>query len=83
MADGPYVSSLDLELQQHLKDEDVLPLNLKQVREQAETLAIRRALAHADNNVSNTAKLLGVARPTLYTLLSKYAIEMHEDNSIK
>ena len=50
---------------------------------QAETLAIRRALAHADNNVSNTAKLLGVARPTLYTLLSKYGIEMHEDDSIK
>jgi len=47
------------------------------VREHAETVAIKRALAHADNNISNAAKLLGITRPTLYTLFSKYGIEGH------
>ncbi|TXL10097.1 hypothetical protein BMR08_10825, partial [Methylococcaceae bacterium CS2] len=43
-----------------------------------ETIAIKRALVHADNNISQAAKLLGVTRPTLYTLFSKYDINGHE-----
>ena len=34
--------------------------------------AIAQALARADGNISNTAKLLGVSRPTLYDLLKSY-----------
>jgi two-component system NtrC family response regulator len=55
-----------------------MPFNLKEVREGAETLAIRRALTHSNNNISNTAKLLGVTRPTLYTLFEKYGIHVNE-----
>ncbi|TXK93269.1 hypothetical protein BMR07_01205 [Methylococcaceae bacterium CS1] len=49
-----------------------------EVRVRAETIAIKRALVHADNNISQAAKLLGVTRPTLYTLFSKYDINGHE-----
>ncbi len=77
MTDKIYIDVDDLSLQSSTETEDSIPLNLKQVREQAETTAIKRALAHSDYNVSNTAKLLGVTRPTLYTLLHKYGIEIH------
>jgi len=56
--------------------EEEMPLNLKQVREVAETIAIKRALAYSNNHVSNAAKLLGVTRPTLYSLFSKYGIDV-------
>lgn len=77
MTEDVYIGLEDLALQAAESEDETLPLNLKQVREQAESIAIRRALAHADNNVSNAAKLLGVTRPTLYTLFSKYSIEGH------
>jgi DNA-binding NtrC family response regulator len=32
-------------------------------------------------NLSRTADLLGITRPTLYDLLAKYAIEVPEKNS--
>ncbi|GFO74824.1 two-component system, NtrC family, response regulator [Bathymodiolus platifrons methanotrophic gill symbiont] len=79
MADDVYVGLQDLAMQQDMREEESsLPLNLKQVRERAETIAIKRALVHADNNISQAAKLLGVTRPTLYTLFSKYDINGHE-----
>ncbi len=82
MADDAYVGLQDLAIQSNMGEEDALPLNLKQVREQAETIAIKRALVHAGNNVSHAAKLLGVTRPTLYTLFNKYGIEGHEGHSV-
>ncbi len=67
------ITTAELELE---KQTDVpLPLNLKEVREAAETIAIKRALTYADNNVSVAAKLLGVTRPTLYGLFEKYGIQ--------
>lgn len=51
-----------------------IPFNLKSVREAAETAAIRQALHYADNNISEAARMLGVTRPTLYSLLEKYNI---------
>ncbi len=65
---------LDLNLDQGQALEEI-PLNLKKVREIAETNAIKRALAYTNNHVSNTAKLLGVTRPTLYALFNKYGID--------
>jgi two-component system NtrC family response regulator len=72
MADNKQVTAEDLEL------EDVearsLPFNLKEVREAAESEVIRRAINYAGGNISKTADLLGVTRPTLYTLMNKYGI---------
>lgn len=76
MADGPAVTLEDLEMEQD--SDNLIPLNLREVRETAETTAIKRALTYANNNISNAAKLLGVTRPTLYTLFDKYDIQINE-----
>ena len=74
MADGLMISIEDLEIEP--STEEQIPINLKSVREIAEINAIKRALAYTDNHVSNTAKLLGVTRPTLYALFTKYGINV-------
>ena len=51
------------------------PLNLRQVREDAERKAIVKALSRSDNNVAKAADLLGVSRPTLYDLLNRYGLK--------
>jgi len=72
MADGKQLNVDDLEL------EDVeasdLPFNLKEVREAAESEVIIRAINYTSGNISKTADLLGVTRPTLYSLMNKYGI---------
>lgn len=50
-------------------------LNLREVRESAEKAAIMHALSLSQDNVSHTAELLGVSRPTLYDLLKKYGLK--------
>jgi two-component system NtrC family response regulator len=69
MADGNRITAEDLELDQ---PEESMPLNLRQVREEAERRAIERALALFNGNVSQAADILGVSRPTLYDLVRKY-----------
>ncbi|MCK5662226.1 MAG: PEP-CTERM-box response regulator transcription factor [Thiotrichaceae bacterium] len=81
MAEGVHINREDLELDYNREEEISIPLNLKEVREAAETSAIHRALSYANNNVSKTAKLLGVTRPTLYTLFNKYAIQVNNNES--
>ncbi len=76
MSDDTIIGYDDLELEKNL--EDASPLNLKAVREDAETIAIKRALGYSHNNISNAAKLLGVTRPTLYALFEKYNIRVDE-----
>jgi two-component system NtrC family response regulator len=49
-------------------------LNLRQVREDAERDAVLRALARTNGNVSRAAELLGVSRPTLYDLLTRFGL---------
>ena len=73
MADGTYITPDDLELD--VVETESTPLNLKQVREEAELRAIQRALVSADDNISEAAKLLGVTRPTLYSLVEKYNLK--------
>jgi len=71
MADEKLVSAADLDLSG--PDEVSLnALNLKSAREQTDRKVIRHALARSEGNISSTAKLLGVSRPTLYDLLKQY-----------
>src|SRR3546814_6975726 len=65
MADGKMVTAADLDLDAAA---DEAPINLKAARERADRKAIRHALARAEGNISNTAKLLGISRPTLCDL---------------
>jgi len=76
LSDDININFNDLELE---KNTDTgMPVNLKEVRESAEIIAIKKALIHSNKNVSNTAKLLGVTRPTLYSLIEKYGIQINE-----
>lgn len=68
MADGKFVTAADLGLGETAE----LALNLKVVREEAERAAIFKALTIAEGNITATARLLGVTRPTLYDLLRRY-----------
>jgi len=78
MSDGAFISSEDLDLtdekQTQSDSKDELPINLKAVREMADTQAIHKALTYTNNNISKAAEMLGVTRPTLYTLFEKYHI---------
>lgn len=73
MADGKLVSAADLDLKDNDKAE---VLNLKRAREDADRTVIRHALARSEGNISNTAKLLGISRPTLYDLLRQYDLQV-------
>ncbi|NVK21943.1 MAG: PEP-CTERM-box response regulator transcription factor [Kangiellaceae bacterium] len=73
MSDSNQVTAEDLQIDESQLRE--MPLNLRQVREEAETRAIQRAIVLADGNISQAAKLLGLTRPTLYSLIDKYAIQ--------
>ncbi len=76
MADGKLVNAEDLDLAAAAPDEgEDLTLNLKTAREQADRRMIRQALARSEGNISNTAKLLGISRPTLYDLLKQYDLQ--------
>ena len=46
------------------------------MRDIAEKRAIERALTYTDSNISRSAELLGVTRPTLYNLIRKHAIPL-------
>ncbi|MBV1914980.1 MAG: PEP-CTERM-box response regulator transcription factor [Pseudomonadales bacterium] len=72
MADDKFVTAEDLELVESAKN--TIPLNLKEVRESAEKMVIIKAIKMADHNISRSAELLGVTRPTLYALMTKYSI---------
>ena len=54
-----------------------LSLNLRVVREEAETIAIQKAYALTEGNMSKTSALLGITRPTLYSLIEKYNIAIN------
>ena len=73
MCDGSQITLEDLGLEP--RGQEPMPFNLKEVREEAESKAIKRALAVSDGNISAAAKLLGVTRPTLYSLLEKLDLQ--------
>lgn len=74
MADTKLVCAEDLDLAGG-EDADVDVLNLKAAREAADRRVIRHALARSGGNISSTAKLLGISRPTLYDLLKQYDLQ--------
>lgn len=71
MAEGTVIGSAELGLSDAPRD---MLLNLRQVREAAEKLAVVRALGRADRNISKAAEMLGVSRPTLYELLDRFGL---------
>jgi two-component system NtrC family response regulator len=72
MADGKLVTAHDLGLSAGDQIEELF--NLREVRQRAESKAIRVALTRSYGNISKSAELLGITRPTLYDLLNKYGL---------
>jgi len=72
MADGKQVSTKDLQIAPGAEEAELL--NLREVRQRAESKAIRVALMKHFGNISRTAEQLGITRPTLYDLLNKYGL---------
>ncbi|MBU1979948.1 MAG: PEP-CTERM-box response regulator transcription factor, partial [Gammaproteobacteria bacterium] len=73
MADGSQISVEDLGLQALPMEDE--PLNLRQVREEAEYRAFVKVLARVDGNITKSADLLGVSRPALYDLMKRHGIK--------
>jgi two-component system, NtrC family, response regulator len=79
MADRRLIDAADLEL---APSNDQLPdLNLRAARLRAEREVIQAALARSSYTLSVAARLLGVSRPTLYSLMQAHAIEVEPGKS--
>ena len=81
MATGKQVTAIDLGFFEHEDKNLELSLNLRKIREEAESLAIQKAFALVDGNMSKCAELLGVTRPTLYSLIDKYSLKINAESS--
>nr|WP_136250345.1 PEP-CTERM-box response regulator transcription factor [Ningiella ruwaisensis] len=75
LAEGQLIQADDLGLMVKDTDSEERIFNLREVREIAESKAIRRAYHQAEQNISKAAELLGVTRPTLYSLIDKYRLD--------
>jgi len=75
MADRKLVNAEDLDFAGDGEAGDSQLLNLKAAREQTDRRVIRHALARSEGNISSTAKLLGISRPTLYDLMRQYDLQ--------
>jgi len=77
MADENKVSARDLELDNATPLNDDA-LNLRHIRDTAERNAIVQAINAARNNMAKASRLLGITRPTLYSMLEKYGLDASE-----
>ncbi len=80
IAEGTTIGPDDLMLFAALSEEECKLPALKEVREKAECKAIIEAFNYAEGNMSKTAELLNVTRPTLYTLINKYSLGLVKES---
>ncbi len=73
MTDGPHITAEDLGLE--LSEGQDEPINLRQVRDEAEYKAIVKAMSRVDGNIVKASELLGISRPTMYDLMSRHGIK--------
>ena len=73
MAEGKQVNAADMGLS-GIEEQESISLNLREVRQHAETKAIRAVLTKNYGNISRAAEQLGITRPTLYDLMNKYGL---------
>lgn len=75
MAEAKMVTAEDLGLSNPDGVAQEQPLNLRQIRDEAERGAVDRCLGMAEGNISQAARLLGVSRPALYDLMRKHDMQ--------
>ncbi len=78
LSDANEISAYDLELTSAGEISSTEVETLKVVRARTETKVVQAALAKTNHNLSETARLLGVSRPTLYNLIAKYGLDANE-----
>ncbi|WNC70420.1 PEP-CTERM-box response regulator transcription factor [Thalassotalea nanhaiensis] len=76
MAATGQITSEDLGFVEESDNISLAEFNLRGVREKAESKAVEQAFALAEGNMSKTAELLGITRPTLYGLVDKYGLQL-------
>ncbi|NMG31701.1 PEP-CTERM-box response regulator transcription factor [Aromatoleum evansii] len=73
MAESNRITAEDLGLD--AAENDLLELNLRHVRDEAERRAVIRALARTNGNIARAADLLGISRPSLYDLMNRFGFK--------
>lgn len=73
MAEGSQITAEDLGLT--ASEKELEPINLRQVRDEAERKAVAKVLGRVDGNIVKAAELLGVSRPTLYDLINRHGLK--------
>lgn len=84
MSDGNYIEPEDLNISLKTQDQPQVDVSsdtfsLKELRVNGDIRAIKRAVIEAKGNLSTAAKLLEIARPTLYGMIEKYNISVEEN----
>jgi two-component system NtrC family response regulator len=79
LTEGKQITASNLELAP--VESAPLLLNLRQVREKAESQALLKAFQQANGKISLAAKILGITRPTFYALAKKYNLGLGETAS--
>ncbi|MEP6655977.1 MAG: PEP-CTERM-box response regulator transcription factor [Betaproteobacteria bacterium] len=74
MADGNQISAADIGLD-NTGTEEFAPVNLRQVRDDAERRAVIKVLGRVNGNIVKAADVLGVSRPTLYDLMHRLGLK--------
>ena len=74
MAEGSSIGAAELDLAVGGAQEEEA-LNLRTVREEAERMAVLKAVGRANGNLSKAAEWLGVSRPTLYDLMHRFGLK--------
>ncbi len=72
MSEGPLVTGADMDLANGEVTE--LSLDLRNARSRAEREVLQLALTQSGGNLSTAAKLLGISRPTLYSLAKEHGL---------
>jgi len=72
MAEGPLVAASDMDLASGEVED--LSLDLRTARSRAEREVLQLALTQSGGNLSTAAKLLGISRPTLYSLAKEHGL---------
>jgi two-component system NtrC family response regulator len=74
LTDGPSIGPAELELEAPEGSVATSTSTLKEAKEALEREILANALRENNGNVSKTAKALGISRPTLYDLMSRYGL---------
>jgi two-component system NtrC family response regulator len=74
MADARLIDAADLELAPGAANEE--DLDLRSARLRAEREVLQKAVARSNGTLATAAKLLGISRPTLYTLMEAHGMAL-------